>query len=475
MDRLIGRKSEVGILREAFRSGVPELVAVYGRRRVGKTFLVRQCLDKDLLIEFVGRKGASLKEQLKNMHQAVEETTGQQRLYAVPSNWGEAFSLLSNVIGQSARRRKVIFFDEFPWFNTARSGFLSAFDYWWNKWGTRRSDLMVIICGSSASWMIEHVVNNKAGLHNRLTRRIRLLPFNLKETEDFLMHRQIRLHRLQLMQLYMVMGGIPYYLKEIRKGESFSESIDRLCFTKDGLLNGEFSNLYASLFDHPDAHLAVVKALAGRHGGLNRKELLDASGFSSGGQFNQVMQELIESGFVSEWPAFQKKLKGAVFRLSDEFTYFYFRFMAGQKAVGKGTWSALAASPVWKSWSGFAFERLCFRHIDQIKDALGLTGVYTEASTWLHRDPDGTGTQIDLLLDRQDGVIHLVEIKFTTTAFTINKTYAAVLEQKLSLFKDNTRTNKSIFLTMITSAGMTSNVYSERLIAKSLTAEAIFR
>jgi hypothetical protein len=475
MDKLIGRKAEVGILREAYRSGVPELVAVYGRRRVGKTFLIRQCLDKDLYLEFVGRKGVAMKEQLKNLHRSVGEVTGSERLYAVPANWGEAFVLLSNVLERSDRKRKVVFFDEFPWFNSARSGFLSAFDYWWNKWGSRRSDLMVVICGSSASWMIEHVVNNKAGLHNRLTRRIRLMPFTLKEMEEYLVHRHIRLNRLQLVQFYMVMGGIPYYLREIRKGESFAESIDRICFTRDGLLNGEFSNLYASLFDQPETHLSVVKALAGSHGGLTRQELLEATDSPSGGRFNQVIQELAESGFVSEWPAFRKKSKGIVYRLSDAFTYFYFRFMVGQPSSGKGTWMAMAASQTWKSWSGFAFERLCFKHIDQLKEALGLVGIFTEASSWTHRDPEGRGIQINLILDRQDGVVHLVEIKFSSIEFTITKAYAEELEQKLELFSTQIKPSKTVFLTMITAGGLTPNPYAQRLVAKSLTAADLFR
>ena len=218
-------------------SGAPELIALFGRRRVGKTFLIRQYLGKNLSFEFVGTRDAKLEEQLDNFHKALGKATGNDKLYQKPTTWADAFDLLSHFLTPRLPAvRSVVFLDEFPWLNTHKSGFLQAFDHWWNSWGTKQANLVVVICGSAASWMIQNIVNNKGGLHNRITRKIRLLPFNLKETEEFLQARKINLDRYQILQLYMVMGGIPHYLKEIQKGESSTQAIDRICFTKDGLL-----------------------------------------------------------------------------------------------------------------------------------------------------------------------------------------------------------------------------------------------
>jgi AAA+ ATPase superfamily predicted ATPase len=475
MEKLIGREREKKKLQEAMDSGAPELIALFGRRRVGKTFLIRQYLSKHLSFEFVGTRDAKLEEQLGNFHKTLGTAAGNDKLYQKPATWADAFDLLSHFLTPKlAAGRSVVFLDEFPWLSTHKSGFMPAFDHWWNSWGTKQANLVVVICGSAASWMIQNVVNNKGGLHNRITRKLRLLPFNLKETEEFLQARLVNLDRYQILQLYMVMGGIPHYLKEIHKGESSTQAIDRVCFTKDGLLQSEFKNLYHSLFDDATRHLAVVRALAINNSGLSRGEIIIKAGLTSGGTITGLLEELIESGFVTAWQPYHKKSRDTLYKLADEFTHFYLKFMESNRASGTGVWQSFSTGQSWKSWSGVAFERVCLKHIPQIKKALGIAAVHTEESAWRHNPKKGKGAQIDLLLDRKDFVINICEMKYSESEFMIDKAYADELENKKDVFKQETGTRKSLFLTLVTTFGVKSNDYFNRLIQNSITMDVLF-
>jgi len=475
MEKLIGRDTEKALIQETFDSGEPELIAVFGRRRVGKTFLIKQSLQTKLAFEFVGTRDAKLAAQLDNFTKALGKAAGNPKLYRVPDNWPDAFDQLSNfLLSKLSVERTAVFLDEFPWLNTHKSGFLAAFDHWWNSWGTNQSNLIVIICGSAASWMIQNIVNNKGGLHNRVTRKIRLLPFNLKETEEFLQRRNINLDRYQILQLYMAMGGVPHYLKEIRKGESSTQAINRICFTKDGLLHGEFKNLYNSLFDDAARHLAVVKVLAGNNSGITRKDIINKAGLTSGGTITGLMDELIESGFVTAWQPYDKKSRDTIYKLSDEFTHFYFKFMENNRASGDNIWQSFSAGQSWKSWSGVAFERACLKHIPQIKKQLGITNIYTEDSTWRYAPLKGKGAQIDLLFDRKDFVINICEMKYAESEFVIDKSYASELENKRVVFKAETKTKKSLFITFVTTFGIKDNEYAKRLVQNSIQMDSLF-
>jgi len=475
MEKLIGREAEKKLLQDTLLSASPELVAIFGRRRVGKTFLVRQYFARQLVIEFTGTREANLSQQLSNFTKALGKAAGNDKLYRVPENWADAFDLLNHLLDPRLKTGKaVVFLDEFPWLNTHKSGFLPAFDHWWNSWGTRQPNLVVIICGSAASWMIKHVVNNKGGLHNRITRKIKLLPFNLYETEQYLHARNVHLDRYQVLQLYMIIGGVPHYLKEVKKGESAAQAIDRICFTKDGALQGEFKNLYHSLFDDASRHLAVVSALAKNNAGLTRNQLIAGTRLSSGGWVTELLEELIESGFVTAWPPYDKKSKDSIYKLADEFTHFYLKFMEKGRSSGSGSWQNFSTGPSWRSWSGVAFERVCLKHIPQLKKALGIAAVYTEESAWRHLPKQEKGAQIDLLIDRRDFVINICEMKYAETMFVIDKGYAAELENKRNVFKTVTGTNKSLFITMVTSFGVKDNDYAVRLVQNSVKMDALF-
>lgn len=475
MEKVVGRESEKKVLRDAMQSKTPELIAVYGRRRVGKTFLVRQFLKKEIAFEFTGSKDAKLGQQLANFSKSLGKLSGNEKLYRVPANWSEGFDLLTSYITPKlATGKTVVFLDEFPWVNTHKSGFLSAFDHWWNSWGTKQHKLVVIICGSAAAWMIQNIVNNKGGLHNRITRKLRLLPFTLQETEAYLKEQNVSLDRYQILQLFMVLGGIPHYLKEIKKGESSTQVIDRLCFSKDGLLHNEFKSLYHSLFDDATNHLAVVRALAKNNSGLTRNEIIDEAALTSGGRITELLDELIESGFVTTWLPYDKKSKDSIYKLADEYSHFYIKFMENSRSQGTGTWLRFSDGQSWKSWSGIAFERVCLKHIPQIKKALGITMIYTEESAWRYIPKKGYGAQIDLLIDRRDFVIHICEMKYAASAYTIDKKYAGELENKVDVFREQTKTKKSLFITMVTTFGLKDNEYASRLVTNIVKMDALF-
>jgi uncharacterized protein len=471
-----GRAYETGILRELLKSDAAEMLAIIGRRRVGKTHLVRQVYTPYITFEVTGIQHATVKVQLENFAAKLSEFFRPGKPFTPPANWLQAFNLLKLYLQRNRLQRKqVIFIDELPWMATARSGFLEALGHFWNDWASR-NNVIVVICGSAASWMIKNVVHHRGGLHNRITHLLRLQPFTLGETEVFLRKHDIVLSRQQITQLYMVTGGIPHYLKEIRKGQSMAQNVDRICFAAQGLLKDEFDKLYYSLYDKPETHVAVVRALAAKWKGLTRKELLSITAFADGGSFTRVLNELEQSDFITSYQPFDKKKKDTLYRLTDHYSLFYLHFIEGKKKSGAGTFINLSAQPVWKSWCGYAFENICLYHLAQIKAALGIASVYTEVSGYLLKGNEKQkGTQVDMLIDRADGVINLCEMKFYDSPVTINKNYAAELQNKRAALREGTGTKKPIFITMVTCFGVVDNIYSKELVQAEVRLDELFR
>jgi len=475
MENIIGRVEEIVLLSKIAKSGEAELLAVYGRRRVGKTFLIRNAFQKQLVFEFSGIHNATLDQQLESFIVTLSKTSASLPL-AKPASWVQAFGILTNYLTPLLQKqKKVVFFDEFPWINTPRSGFLPAFENFWNIWASRQKNLVVVICGSAASWMIQKVINNRGGLHNRVTRKIRLLPFTVCETEMFLKDRKIKLDRYQILQLYMVMGGIPQYLKEIEKGESATQAIDRICFTKDGFLHDEFKNLYHSLFENARYHMDVIRVLARKNSGLTRGEIIESCKLTSGGGATQLLEELTESGFITPYIPFDRTVKDNIYKLTDEYSHFYIKFIENSRLAGPGTWSRFSSGASWKSWSGYSFESICMKHTPLIKKALGIENVHTETSVWRCNPQNGDpGAQIDLLIDRRDQCINVCEMKFSANNFEISKSYAKELESKLNIFHGRTKTRKTIFLTMVTTRGVKNISNYTGLVQNEVTMDALF-
>jgi uncharacterized protein len=478
MQYFIGREAEIQVFEEAFQSNSPELIAVFGRRRVGKTYLIRHVCDKQTIFEFSGVKNATKTAQLERFSKLITSTFDLKTKVSKLKSWSDAFDLLAENLERSlvySKKKKVVFLDEFPWMDSPKSGFLSAFDSFWNTWATKQPKLVIVICGSAASWMIQNVVKNKGGLHNRLTRRIRLAAFNLYETELFLKNQKIQFKRYQILQIYMMMGGIPHYLKELRRGESVEQAVDRLFFAQDGLLREEFENLYPALFDQPEKHLLLIRALAERPSGFSRKQLIDVCALESGGTTTKIIDELLESGFIQQYIPFGKNVNDTIFKISDEYTIFYLKFIENSKGIGEGTWINKSQSQSYKIWCGLAFENICLKHTAQIKKGLGISGVYTEQSIWRSEgDESKKGAQIDLLLDRSDNCINLIEIKFSNTEFVIDKKYAEELDNKKMVFESKTSTKKSLLITILTNYGVKKNDYFFNTVQRELTSEVLF-
>lgn len=475
MERIIGRETEQKQLKNILESQEAELLAIYGRRRIGKTYLIRNAFAKQLIFEFSGLHNATLNQQLELFGNALSKATGYP--IATPTSWIHAFAILIEYIKpQIKKEKKVLFIDEFPWLHTSRSGFMQAFENFWNMWASKEKNLVVVICGSAAAWMIKNIINNRGGLHNRVTRKMRLMPFTLFEAETFLKNRKIMLDRYQIIQLYMIMGGVPQYLKMIEKGESAMAAIDRICFTKDGFLNDEFKNLFNSLFDNAIIHMNIIKALAKKAKGLSRNEIIEICKLKSGGGITEILDELYESGFVKTYTPFGKNKKDSVYKLVDEYTLFYNKFIENGKLNGPGSWAKYSTTPSWISWSGYAFENICLKHINQLKRALGIASVHTEQSMWRYLPKQGeSGVQIDLLIDRQDRCINLCEIKFSINQYEITKSYAKELQAKIDIFKEMSKTKKTVFLTMITSYGLKNSGNYVGLVQNEVKMDELFK
>lgn len=477
---LVGRGPERRLLESAMASPEAELIAVYGRRRVGKTFLIRKHFHGDLAFELTGMYGAGFRTQLQTFADSLRRATGAGAASGpAPASWREAFAALAAALGRLPRRKRkrVVFIDELPWLATQRSGFLPAFEHFWNDWASRRADLIVVVCGSAASWMVKHLLHARGGLHNRVTRHLRLEPFSLAEARAFLESRRIGLDDYQLIELYMALGGIPHYLKEIERGESAAQCIDRVCFSRTGLLGREFSHVYASLFEESERHERVVRALAKRRYGLTRNELLAATGLRSGGWTTAVIEELEASGFIMRTPQFGRDKKDAVLRLADEHSLFHLRWIERHRGRSEGAWLRIRGTPAWRAWSGYSFEGVCLRHADRLRAALGIGGVQTEESTWRYRpgggEAGGDGAQIDLVIDRRDRCINLCEMKFSEAAFVIDKAYARALVERRDAFRRLTGTSKALFTTLVTARGLAPTRHRDAAVDAAIDASAL--
>jgi AAA+ ATPase superfamily predicted ATPase len=471
MPIFIGREKELSYLNEAFSSKKSEFVAIYGRRRVGKTFLARNAFKDNFTFQVTALANASMKQQLANFNLALSRHfPGNEIIPAV--DWLGAFSLLINLL-ETKKERMVIFIDELPWFDTRNSNFIQSLEHFWNSWASARNDILLLVCGSATSWMTNKLINNKGGLHNRITKKIRLEPFKLHECEKFLQSQNISLDRYQIVQLYMSLGGIPFYLDAVGQGLSAMQNIEKICFPENGLLKNEFDNLYRSLFNHHERHLSLVKALATKSKGLTRDELIKFSGLPNAGSTTRLLDELEESGFIRKYIPFGRQTRNSLYQLIDFYSLFYLKFIAHNRESNHNSWLNFIDTPEYRDWSGYAFEQVCLYHLLQIKQSLGISGVHTTVSSWRSHSP-GKGAQIDLVIDRRDQVINLCEMKFSVNPYSISKQYASELRNKIGIFKSETGTRKSVFLTMITTFGVHKNMHATGLVQNELQLDDLF-
>jgi len=471
----IGRKEERRILEDALNSRESEMVAVVGRRRVGKTYLIESVFQKEIIFQITGLQNATKVDQLDNFTIRLTELSNPILPIERPKSWLRAFAMLATYLeGQLDETKKVVFLDELPWLSTHKSGFLTGLSYFWNSWAVKKN-IVLVVCGSAASWMIQKVINNRGGLYNRVTKRIFLAPFTLAETETYFQAKGFDFTRYQITQLYLALGGIPHHLKEVQNGKTAVQNINQICFAQNGLLRTEFSRLYPALFANADNHIAIIRALAAKQKGLTRNELIKQTKLANGSSLTRTLQELEYSGFIAAYRPFNKKKQNQLYRLTDEYSLFYLKFIEGKTHEGKAIWNHLSQTPAYKSWSGYAFESLCLKHIPQIKKALDIAGIYSLSASFYHKGTDDLpGTQIDLLIDRNDGATNLFEIKFYADPYTVTKAYADTLRQKRAIFKAVTKTKKQIFYVLIAAQGVVSNAHSLSIFTNNLTLDDLF-
>ncbi len=476
---IIGRVKEKKQLENACKSKEAEFIVVYGRRRVGKTYLVREFFSakKCLFMHVTGVDKGNIQTQLSKFTEAIASTFFNNAPLETPASWNDAFQLLHKQIITQHNKRIVIFLDELPWLVTKRSGLLQTIDHYWNHYWSQLKNVVFIVCGSSASWIIKNIIYAKGGLHNRASAEIRLLPFTLIETKEFLKYRKINLNDRHILTLYMTFGGVPYYLKYIESGLTAEQNIQNILFANNAPLRDEFRKLFQSLFNNANAYIELIKLLAKSKAGMLRNELQTAAKLSTnGGRLTARLNDLCRAGFIEEHIPWQKKT-GEYYKVIDEFCLFYLNWLDSKKNMRftQSHWLEQSKGQAYAAWSGYAFESICLKHIEQIITTLNIKAGGT-ISSWrfVPRKTTETGAQIDLLIDRNDDAITICEIKYTAKPFSIDKQYAKNLLNKVKVFQQKTKTKKQIFIAMISANGLKTTSYSEELISNVVTLDDLF-
>ncbi len=474
--KIIGRTREYTRLDKCMREDIAQLVLVYGRRRVGKTFLINQYFGNTFAFKLTGAYNKPKTDQLEAFINELNRKT--HRKIPAPKNWTDAFELLREYIESLDPEKKcVVFFDEMPWLDTHRSGFLSAFEYFWNDFGSSVDNLVFIVCGSATSWLVDNIEHNKGGLFNRQTCKLFLEPFSLCETEEYLISKGIHWSRYDITECYMIMGGIPYYLSLLDKELSYLQNVDYLFFRKKAELWDEFDHLYNTLFSQGENYISVVYELSKKKNGLTREDISKKTGIALNGVLSKIIKNLVDAGFVRENQFFGKKKKDTLYQLADYYSSFYFNYIRDNKGRDEHYWSNMLDAPVRKTWAGNMFEQVCKDHIGQIKQKIGILGILSGESVWFVKSDKklGTaGTQIDLIIDRRDRVINLCEMKFSLSEFTIDKDYDEKLRKRIETFRKKTRTKKAIQIIFVATYGVEANPYSG-IVQKQVVLDDLFK
>ncbi len=472
--KLIARDREWDELQRCMNSDESEFVIVCGRRRIGKTFLIEEFFDGKFDFRFVGGHNLRTRSQLNNFAKALAGYSGEK--VSRFQDWSEAFYALQDYLETLPKdRRKVIFIDEMPWMDTKRSDFVSSLEYFWNSWANRRNDILLVATGSATSWMTDKLIKNRGGLYNRIRHRIYLRPFTLRETEEYLHSLNIHWDRYQILQCYMLTGGVPFYLKMLDGKLSISQVIDRLCFNVNGALRMEFDELYNAIFTNAESYIEVVRVLASNKSGMTRSEIMEQTGFS-GSTLTRIMTNLEKCNFIDRFSLYGNKKKDAVYRLIDFYTLFYFKFIERDTSKDEEWWTHHLDSSSIRAWMGLTFESICMLHHKQIKNALGISGMATAVSTW-RTDPDEEkgirGAQVDMIIERADRMIHLCEMKFSESTYNITKSYEMALRERLGIFKLKTGTTKSVVHTFVTTFGLNEGKHHS-IVHSEVTMDDLF-
>lgn len=473
---IIGRKKEQQELLGLLQKEESQFCAVYGRRRVGKTYLIRETFNYQFCFQHTGVAKGTLRQQLTAFRNSLV-AAGMAKC-AIPKTWIDAFELLKRLICQAPDGKKVIFIDELPWMDTPKGNLIGALENFWNGWATarREKDIVLIVCGSATSWISKKLLKDKGGLRGRLTSRIKVVPFTLHECEAFAQSANLALGRKDVLELYMILGGIPYYWSFLKRGLSVAQNVDELFFSETAQLRDEFEALYAVLFKRPENYLRVIQCLSdGRKSGMTREEILSASKLTDGGTFSTIMEELEECGFLRRFASADTADNNAMYQLIDNYTLFYYLCIKKNAFSDEHYWQNTYTSPAHNAWKGLAFERVCLQHIPQIKTSLGIAGVQTNVCSWFTRGTSlHRGAQIDLVIQRADGFTDICEMKHSSNVFTIEQDYAKELENKLEAYQQLSKDKRFLHLVMITTNGVAHNSHYN-IVQNEITLEELFR
>ena len=465
MSKIIGRKKEIEELLKYYGSDKPEFVAIYGRRRVGKTFLVKEVFKNRFAFHHTGlapfkdknRRRTTKAEQLRAFYYSLLQAGMEGE--PCPTDWMQAFLQLETFLDKiDCGQRLVVFIDELPWMDTPRAGFMPALDQFWNGWCNYHDNVMLIVCGSATSWMLDNIIMDTGGMFRRTTDPIHLDPFTLAECESFYKENNIVLSRQEIAEGYMIMGGIPYYMSLFMPGLSLAQNIDRLFFQRKAKLSGEFDMLFSSIFTNPDQMKKIIVFLSGKHSGFTRDEIADYIGKESGGWLTDLLKALENSSYIARYtPLFEEK-QDERYKLSDQFCWFWLHYLNDSRCQDENFWQANQHMPSLNSWRGLAFEEVCFNHVPQIKKALGISGVHTNTGTYrIIGNGEKAGMQMDMIIDRDDNVLNLCEIKFVKGEFEVNESYYETINSRIGAL--SALTSKNIHSTLITTYGAKYNAY----------------
>ena len=472
MEQVIGRKKEIKLLTEYYNSGRAEFVAVYGRRRIGKTFLIRNLFQGDFAFEMSGSIDAPAEAQLSNFGYALREYGNPAQ--NLPANWTEAFEALKQLLkARLGGKRLLVFIDELPCLDTRKSGFQQAFEHFWNGWAAYQREVMLVVCGSATSWMIANLIDSHGGLHNRITHEMYLASFTLGETEEMLQANGFAWTRLSILQIYSIMGGVPYYLSLLDKGQGVEANVDRLFFANHAELKREYDRLYVSLFKNSEIYMRVIEALATCKQGMTRKNIADKLRLPSGGTLTKVLRELVNCDFVRGYNTRERKIKqkDQIYQLTDLYTLFYMQF-CHPASTDTAYWTHLMGKPRQNTWYGLAFERICMLHIPQIKHSLGIDQIHTEYYSWRSKE-SVPAAQIDLLIERADNLVNLCEIKYSQAPYALTKEEDMRIRNRMADFVSETGIRHGILTTLITTFGVRQNPYSS-IAQAQLTMDDLF-
>ena len=458
-DVLVGRKKEQLALNQIVLSKESEFVVVYGRRRVGKTFLVNKYFKDEYAFKLTGLAQKSKREQLANFTVALNRYGNGQKI-KTPRNWYEAFDKLRDLLdGKKVKGKRVVFIDELPWMDSRGSNLVSAIEHFWNDWASTQSDIIFIICGSATSWITKKILKNKGGLHNRVTQKLYLRPFTLAECKEYIVSRGVTMADKEIAECYMIMGGIPFYLKNLRRGASLSQNVDEMFFAEKGRLSDEFDALYASLFDKSDNYIKVVEALSKKNKGLTRDEILKSTHLTNNGHFSQILEDLVNCDFIRRYRGYGNNERMSIYQLIDPFTLFYYKFIKGNAPTNKPFWQYQIGTRRHDTWAGLAFEKLCLNHHLQIEKALGISGIATKVFSWITQSKEAEKAQIDLIIKREDRVVNVCEMKFYDDFYTMKKKDADDIERRIRVFRNEEKIKVAIHPVLVTTYGLINNQY----------------